>query len=659
MSFPALSPVDQKIFNKIQNTSHAEIAGNKPFIQLTKFANGTESIGYSTYKEFDLSKIQKYEERFPPIITGLECNLAGNMGTIRKAKVNIKFASSKQLANYSDFLRVGNVQMVSWGWLNKNSTFAGNTLTQATQIVLNIVNWQTAVMGYDYEVDMMAGLLVNFNIKTNDDMTVDVELELGSPSEIPGYLAFNKKGKTSAVDAVDPGEELVKIVNALDLDGNLSGTTQGEIENNSINHDWSSTMSFSWGSSSEGYIQFGFVVNTICNKFVKDSAEVNQLDARINIDYAVGMAHPNMISCSENILFPNTKTMDFDKPVTAAGRKITPTIARTQAFGPFNKIDVFPNHSEEPDNRVGIVTLDGGGAKPRWQYFAPGRAGYIRNIYIGLKFLTDSAKGCKTVNEFLEKIIAEINIAGAGLMDLVLREMPDINGKMVPSIADLNLVQDGCPTLPYLDVTANTSRVIGLQVTGDLPKEMVGEMILGEGNSNADEQFPGRNMFKPEKPDRVMKVASPEDKTTTGAELIVTPGWWDAATNIFTGKFQNFLNLPGETLIKFAGQLRIGDGVGPWFGVFKDVSVLKSIYFPKNYNKRYALLPTTVRFTVLGVSGITVGNSFMFHPSNAPVPWLTETEGFWQITNVEHKVDDSKWETSVEAKFRPGTPYSK
>jgi hypothetical protein len=155
-----------------------------------------------------------------------------------------------------------------------------------------------------------------------------------------------------------------------------------------------------------------------------------------------------------------------------------------------------------------------------------------------------------------------------------------------------------------------------------------------------------------------MTVASPEDKTTTGAELIVTPGWWDAATNLFTGKFQNFLNLPGETLIKFAGQWRIGDGTGPKFGVFKDVSVLKSIYFPKNYNKRYALLPTTVRFTVLGVAGITVGNSFMFDPSNAPVPWLTETEGFWQITNVEHKVDDSKWETSVEAKFRPGTPYA-
>ena len=143
MSFPALSPLTKEIVDLIQNTTHVEIAEDKPFIQLTKFVGGkTESIGYSTYKEFDLSKIQNYEERFPPIITGLECNLSGNLGTVRKAKVNIKFASSKQLKTYEDFLKVGNCQMVSWGWTNGGSKWKGNTVEIAQQIVLSPINWR-------------------------------------------------------------------------------------------------------------------------------------------------------------------------------------------------------------------------------------------------------------------------------------------------------------------------------------------------------------------------------------------------------------------------------------------------------------------------------------------------------------------------------------
>ena len=655
MSFPAISPLNADIKNLIEKTGHIDIAKSKPFIQLTKFVNGTDSIDYGSYTNFDLTKIQSYDERFPPIITGLECNLSGNLGTVMKAKINIKFASSNQLKKYSDFLKIGNCQMVSWGWLHSGSTWPGNTIGMAQDIVLNILKWRSYVEKYKYEVDMMAGLLINFDIKINDDLTVDVALELGSPAELPGYLAHNDKEKTSSTDSQDPGEELVSVVNALNLDGNLSGTSEAEIQNNSINHGFAASMLFSWGTTSDPYVKFGFVVDAVCNKFVKESATTNQLDARYNIDYAVGMAHPNMISCSENIVFPNPKTMNFTKSATANGRKITPDLVNTQPFGPFNDTggdvkDVFPDHTY---GNVGIPTL-GTGDSIVWKYFDAGRAGYIRNIYINTTFLINAAKGCKTVNDFLEKIIAEINVASAGLMDLVLREMPDKNGKMVPSIADLNLVQEGAPEPPVLNISGDWSRVIGLEITGDMPKEVVGEMILQDNKSNADDN-PGLKMFARVFPDPIMKVASPDTKTG-GSELVVTPGWWTAAYNLITASFQNFFNLPGNTLIKFTPQGRLGEAGREFFGVFKDVSVLKSIYFPKNKSgKRYSLLPTTVRITVLGIAGIHVGSSFVFSDTNPPVPWLAKAQGFWQVTNIEHKVDTGKWETAIEAKFRPGS----
>jgi hypothetical protein len=650
MSFPALSPLTKEIVDLIQNTTHVEIANDKPFIQLTKFVGGKESIGYDEYKKFDLSKIQKYEERFPPIITGLECNLSGNLGTVRKAKVNIKFASSKQLKIYEDFLKIGNCQMVSWGWTNGGSKWKGNTVEIARQIVLSPINWRTKVAELDYKVDMMAGLLMNFNVKTNDDFTVDVELELGSPAELPGYLSNNDKTKTSSTDADNAGDGLVAIVQALDLDGELSGVSQARIENHSINHGFSAGQIFSWGTSSEAYIQFGLVVETICNKLLDDSGEVNRLDARYNIDDAVGVGHYYMVSCSENILFPNKNKMSFDKTVTPNGRKITPNTTRTERFGPFNTDHVYP---EENGDNIAIYTISSTNTVVP-KYFGAGKAGYIRNIYIRTGFLLDTVKGCKTVNDLLEKIIAEINVASAGLMNLVLKEMIDRTGKLIPSIADLNLVQDFVAELPIIDITTNKGRVIGLEVAGDLPKEMVGEMMFGDG-SNADEN-PGIKMFDHVADDPVMKVASPETKVATGELKIITPSWWDAFTNSLTGKFQNLLNLPGNNLIKFVKQGRI-DSVDDVMGVFKDVSVLKGIYFPKSGpGKRYSLLPTTVKIKVLGLSGIHIGSCFQFSDANPPVPWLAAANGFWQITNVEHSVDNAKWETSIEAKFRPGQP---
>ena len=77
------------------------------------------------------------------------------------------------------------------------------------------------------------------------------------------------------------------------------------------------------------------------------------------------------------------------------------------------------------------------------------------------------------------------------------------------------------------------------------------------------------------------------------------------------------------------------------------------IFNPKFFNS-FSIVSKILSSSTKLITGITVGNSFMFDPSNAPVPWLTETEGFWQITNVEHKVDDSKWETIIEFKYRVG-----
>jgi hypothetical protein len=116
-SFPAISPIKGSIKTKIESTTRQSFSGNKPFIQLTKYANGVQSLNYGTYSAydkksnpegFDLSKVQNKNERFPPIITGLDVSNSGNLGAIRKAKINVKFSDITQLERYKDFLLIGN-----------------------------------------------------------------------------------------------------------------------------------------------------------------------------------------------------------------------------------------------------------------------------------------------------------------------------------------------------------------------------------------------------------------------------------------------------------------------------------------------------------------------------------------------------------------------
>jgi hypothetical protein len=676
-SFPAVSPLLSGVGKKINYANKETLSGSKPFIQLTKFAHGQQTINYGTYKAFDLSQAQKYNERFPPVITGMSISHAGSMGAIRKATIQVKFASTHQLGQYKDFLLIGNSQLVSWGWMNKSTPTPPNSIKFAAGIVVNIGRWEEACARVDFEMDFMAGPLINFDLKVNADGTVDANLEIGSPSEIPGFLALHSKGKKTSTEAKAEGDDIVKVCQGLDLDGNITGTTVDEIKYHTINfrEDRIDKLS-TWGESGDSYVQLGFALKAIVNKFRVKSENDTMLELGIDIDDSIAMGHPNMISVSENVLFPNKKTMGFEydvdednarvlipsfeaRPVTvtyaqtAPGAYVPPitvtaTAGGTQPFGPFN------SHEFPEDNPYAMIN---------GHYIAVSgrRAGYIQNIYVRIEFLKDAAKGCETVNDFLDKVIAELNVAGAGLYDLAKREIANGDKKLVYSIVDLNLEQDKIPTPTEIDLFSGDSRVIDISMNCDLPKAIVGMMVLHEDDSQVHDDNPGIRMFKMEKPDPVMEIAKPE-KDEKGGKLDEpknTEGTftkaWKGFKNFFGGKiptwWANSFNLPGENRVKFAASAKFGDGgKHPMFGVFKDVSCVKEIYFGKGYERKNALIPITISFTIFGLSGITIGSAIGFKQS--PVPWLDRTSGYWQVTSVEHKVDDINWTTIVECKFR-------
>lgn len=655
-SFPSISPLNKSITSKIENTSKLEFGGSKPFITLTNFVSGEVSINYAGYTAFNLNDTQQYKERFPAIITGLDVGVSGNLGTIRKAKVQVKFASMSQFEANKNFIKVGITQLVCWGWLNNNTQALPNLTTTAKSIVTNILNWQNLVKKYNHRIDFLAGILTNFTIKMNSDATVDVELELSSPSEIPGFLSLTKTDKGSTLDADSAGDSLSKICKALDLDGTLSGTTEDEIKKNSINYaGFGGIVSAKTiGNTNTEYIRLGFALDKICNSKFEVKDDKTTLEIAINLSNSVATCHPNMISVSENVVFPNSTTMDFEDGLGSMDRgrrKIKAIKTATQRFGPFNSRYHFPE-----DNVIWTVINDG---KTNIHRIGEKRGGYIENIYISTDFLIDVSKGTNTIYDFLQKVVDELNVAGADLYNLIIKsDFTDKNGKEIFTIVDLNLIPDKIDAPTPISLFTENSSIIELSVNADLPKEIAGQIILGENNNNTMGRM-AQDMFSTPYYDDILRVANPTVLTTNAARIVTyNPSLWAKL-----GNFLSAVSSYSAALFKTSGPYRVkfanvqsenfyGSLLPDYYwGIYKDVSAVQSFY-EENDSKhgKNALIPVTISMTVLGISGVTIGTAVKFKPS--PVPWLDG--GFWQVTNVEHKVDDSKWETIIEFKYRVG-----
>ena len=697
--FPYITGIKKSIVDQIQNTSKIEAAGEKPFIQFTNFIDGTNTISYNSYLTYDLNKAvyganKTTNQRFPPVITGLSVTAAGSLGSLRKAKVTVKFASSADLAFHKKHFHVGNTQLVSWGWLNKNQKFGGNTKEIAIEIVNNIDGYIKYTNEFDNNVDFLAGILTNFNMVVNSDASVDVQFEISSPSELVAYLEINKQGKTTSVEGNTEEKGMVQVIQALDIDGRLISSKDKEIRNYVINLKEDRLNSLTtFGQTDDSYIQMGYALNSIVNKFRTTSNNKYKVLVNLDIEESIANCHPNMISVTDNVIFPNSKTMGFKDSVELEGGRVIEvdlSEAGLQKLGPFNTQrdgigDIFPSVSD--------ITING-------NKFLGGKAGYIKNIYLKTQFLIDIAKGANTIHEYLEKVVSELNIAGAGLYELVIREsFKETTGQRIYSIIDLTLEANEIPSIPSLELFTNTSRLIEFNANADLPKELATIMMMG--GINADTSTTSRNrkmaidMFKTVRDPILEEVTvrnnsqgatltdSSADRnqtsvtTSTGAgtsETTTDPkstnpnfrptyevvkavvkaatgplGTVQSTARLITAA-KIFLKLPGANRVKLCASKKYGKQDQDFFAVFTDVSCVKTKYFGENYKRNDALVPISVTMTILGLSGITIGQALELSPT--PVPWLEPDMGYWQVTNVEHQVDDTRWTTDVELKFR-------
>jgi hypothetical protein len=683
--FPFVSGLDDSIVSAITNTKKTLFSGTKAFAFLQCFMgenNVDGIIGNESYTKFNISKnVNGLVKKIPPILKSIEVKTTGNMGAIKMATATIQFSDMDEVKANRGFMFIGKTQLLVWGWAKNRrgtQTYVETGMNTALKAI-NILQHNKFVTGQDF--DIFAGILTNFDIKVNANLTVDVQVELSSPSDVPAFLALSKKNESVADSSDDKkAKATIMATQAAKIDPDTSDAAIfTALKGYTINIE-TEILDWTYGNTDSAYMQLGFVIKTVCNKG-KDSTMNGGMPVDVQIDDAVACARPMMISCSENVIIPaaqipktdDTKTITFGESTIKTVRLDT---ANPITFGPFNLAEPFQFPTPTDTTLYSGVTLKGN------------EHGHIRNLFLSADFLKEAARGIDNNKEFLEKIIAELNVAGAGLWNLGLRDIEGPHGFMQYTIVDYNLSNEN-DAIPSLNLFSESSTITNIDLNADMPKEVAGQAMLGDEGKTSKVQSSthpvGDFLFKTSAPDAVTGAlktpaanykpahgAATENSGTPAAPAKLTFGdkaglLWNAAVDGVKGAvgavadgaayvaqqamaaLSGMLNAPGELRVKLNTAPYYSGSESSYFVVVKDAGIVKNLYFPESGGKASdVLLPTKLTFTTLGVGGFVIGKSVKINE----IPWLTPDKGYWQITDITQKIDDSKWEIDVELRFR-------
>jgi hypothetical protein len=728
-----MAPVSATIINAIQNTTpdfRAKFSGAMPFVYFTAHGKKGEPGHIDTIGTRDTYTYNpQLTERFPPLITNLEVKPTGTMGVVREGSVTVKFASMNQLNKYQDFFRVGTAKTITWGW-NQNRLngadfpIANPTTATSKQVVNNINNWRAKLNDWNYSADILVGPLINFNFTLNNDASVDVVFTVGSPNELVAFMGSHKQTSTKvkSSDAENIASYRVSsLLNLVESNFAAGDIFDSEIRPGLLNYNTSqSTLEKMWnfvaslGNLLIGNSQYENVTDEIYMAFyLIEKYAINQNPTGVqanyifDIDEAVAVAHPSIISNSENVIFLNKTAAN---PVVA-NKEITLDVATPQIFDTTPKSHSYPEAAEFKQNFGGAENI-----------IPAGKWGYVKNIFFKVSFVQDIIKnnGDGSIVDIVEKLCNEINIASCGLTDLAPQVSSKKDGTEVFTVVDYALVPDKVAAIQQLNLFESGNRdstIIDVSFNCDLPKE-IGSMAM-LGNRKATEV--GGKLFFEYVKDTVLDAPGPSDYQGGAtpppppppppgfAYVKIRGGSYKPGDKDTYGRIVPNLPVPptippGKVWAYIYGSLDLrpqnqSQGAGwkvqddpnltprgrasaalaakavidescifikydsteqtdspntfkpqaVFKAVFKNTDVLKSFYFDSpNHNKKNPLLPIELEITVLGISGIIAGQVVYLTPGNLPF----DNNGLFQVKEVNHTVSDT-WETTIKLGFRP------
>lgn len=292
--------------------------------------------------------------------------------------------------------------------------------------------------------------------------------------------------------------------------------------------------------------------------------------------------------------------------------------------------------------------------------------GYLDDLYVNFDFAMEIIKTKNlSMRDGIIQILNGLSTAAGGIWDFQLIDSVDSSGNITIRIEDFNLTPSNVitpsnsfdisgPKCPFIDTSMD------MDVSGDVMNAVIGERNSDSAKMNSsDVSQKGQAGTKVE--DYIL-TAVESDKSTNGGgtptknSVSALP---EEEQNLAQKRnYEKFMEIVGiYPKVKYtAAGINEKSNLDQitYIGALDDLAVFESFKLASDTAKVDAggigpLIPINFTFTVHGVSGVRLGDTFAI---NGLVGSYSEG-GFFQVTSVKHSISGMVWTTSITGGWRP------
>ena len=678
------------------------------------YQTGNTIVGYDLDGKEIKVEGEKNRRVSVPIITKIDIDTDGGNNTLKTAKVDIKVFTLKQLEMFElFFLRPSMNVVLEYGWntdirsnahLIDSYLFAKKKHSDYIKKYLEIFShkenaYKEAKVKYLETLkstkgcyDFMAGKVTNFTYSPDVDGTYNINLEISAGNELQLWMPIKQANPTNtnqnqhknpAIDAYDT------FLNKLAADLN-----QPDLKNLIPKKEWEKEF-FNWGISNEkqkdtkyskeAYISFKLILHilnqpTLFKIKPKTIKSVFFEDKELKKEIIPIHSHSNIISTTDLFILPgdlpkivvseigkknvihiageyNTKTKEFTaKPLVDA--KIN-----DKSFN-LNLSEIYSDSSRDDDGKLKPIPISNG------------RIGNLLNVFFRYDSFVQAFNQSYTQADILNGILQSMNDNMFGLCSLQFQKDSDLNDGSPLTIIDKKLPIEQ----PKIDsqkiyrfkIGTNSSIVKAFEFNMELSTLMQAQALYSTqlalnkaiNNDNGPDvtpvaqkdDFSSADLSYATNADGYYSINSIEVSLVKEAQA------WNKhiadTTNTTSGSVSDekkptadevkkeMLEVLESKYVKF--KLKIKDtNPAPNGFIYLDSSLILK-YVKDNQKNTTALTYLDISFTLDGIAGISCGE--YFHIDG--IPEVYNKNGYFQVTNVKHSIDDKGWETKVEAGYR-------
>jgi hypothetical protein len=679
-----------------------------------QYQNGATLVGYDLNGKPIYVEGETNRRVSTPIITDIEIDTDGNNNTLKTAKVNLKVFTLKQLEMFEMFfLRPAMDVVLEFGYNSDIRGQYYNQIAQHLFVGQGYTYWQNkflkqfshkdnaykeAKVNYletlkltNYDYDFFAGKVLNFNFSPDTDGTYNVQIEISSGNELQMWVPLKQSSPIGklAKASKESTETYKQWMNVIAADVNLPKVIK---DTKFQSADYIKSELFNWGIintdekdtnvSKDPYISFRFILDILNSSKIVQTQKNNTIDAFYYEDAELTKpiipvsSHTNIMSTNPSFILPG----------------ILPAIYIAKLEGKQDQIILDENPKKANDCHINGKSFNIKGNSIWHSEAEPDASGKLKtntkeiqmgditignlyNVFIKYETFIRIYNQAYTQGDIINDLLAEINSNMFGLCNLELQKKDDSANGGPLTIGDRKLknltknfkedkeiyrfkigpvgsiIQEFSFNMEMSELMQGQAMFAQeydmLKISQDGKTDNITTVAENEAFSAADLSYRtnsdgycsinkiGYELTKDykewqqqtEKDNAVKSVEEPKNDTEDSLQKL---------NEVLKGNYVHFKlnsNRPNtETALNHL--------------IYTDPALIQH-YIPKRQNGTTVLTFLDVSLSIDGLAGLSCGEYFQIDG----VPEVYNQNGYFQITNVKHGLNENQWKTSIEASY--------